>query len=150
MDENKLKKYMKRAEVVAENSHDEETQVGAVLINNNTLSVISEGYNGFVRGAPDQDLPRTRPDKYPYMIHAEQNLLANACRNGISTDNSFIVLTLSPCAHCVRMCWQAGIKEIYFKDIYRDFHQSKDMGDLEIDFTNYGIYYRILLSPKKR
>ena len=149
MDITKLRKFMRRAETVALDSHDTETKVGSVLISKATMSVVSEGFNGFVRGAPDDKLPTTRPDKYQFMQHAEANLITSAFRNGVGGGKYFIVQTLSPCVQCVRMCWQAGITEIYFRDIYRDFGHSRNLGDLQILFTTVGEYYKIELRSAK-
>ncbi len=102
----KILSYLRRAEVAAENSPDAETKVGAVLISYKTGSVISEGYNGFVRGADDDTIPKTRPDKYEYVIHSEANLICNAARNGVRTDDCFVVQTHSPCVQCARLLYQ--------------------------------------------
>ena len=127
-----LSNLFKQARVVAENSHDSETQVGALLIKENTGAVVASGYNGFIRGANDMILPKTRPGKYPYIIHAEQNLLLNCARHGIMTEGCFMVVTLSPCSQCMRMAWQSGITKIYFDDEYRDFKEQLKMHDLNV------------------
>ena len=113
--------YMAVAETVAERSHDAETQVGAVLVKNDSGAIVATGHNGFVRGAPDGELPNTRPDKYPYMIHAEENIITQCARYGISMDDCKIVSTLSPCVKCMRLLWQAGVTHIVVRDIYGDF-----------------------------
>jgi dCMP deaminase len=121
---------MSIAEATAQRSHDAETKVGAVLINNNTDAVMSTGHNGFIRGAPDKNLPKTRPEKYKYMVHAEENLIANCARHGISMDNCSLIITLSPCQKCLRLMWQAGITQVVCRDIYRD--HCIDLEDLDI------------------
>lgn len=118
------------AEAVALRSHDEETKVGAILVKNDTGMVVATGHNGFVRGAPDSRLPTVRPDKYQFMVHAEENLLAHTSRNGISVDNCSLIITLSPCQKCLRLMWQAGITEVICRDIYRD--HTIDMEDIDI------------------
>lgn len=145
----KLDYYYGRALETAENSHDSETKVGAILINNESGAVIAEGYNGFVRNAPDDKLPTTRPDKYPYMIHAEQNLICNAVRNGIRTENCTLFCTLSPCKTCIRLLYQAGITTIYFKDVYGDLEYSKNMGDLDFDIEVVGEFYKLKYKVSK-
>ena len=125
--------YMEIAETVAKRSHDAETQVGAVLVKNSTGAVIATGQNGFVRGAPDSKLPNTRPDKYKYIVHAEQNLLANCARHGISMDDCTLVCTLSPCVSCMRIMWQCGITRVIVKEKYKDFQEILQMKDLGID-----------------
>lgn len=138
----KYKYWMGIAEAVSLRSHDEETKVGAILVKNDTGMVVATGHNGFVRNAPDSQLPRVRPDKYKYMVHAEENLLAHTSRNGISVDNCTLIITLSPCQRCLRLMFQAGITEVICRDLYRD--HSIDMADIDIEQeqTEEG-YYRL-------
>jgi dCMP deaminase len=136
---------MKQAEVIAENSPDAQKKVGSVLVKKDGGEVIAQGYNGFVRGTADHLLPVTRPEKYEYMIHSEQNLLFNCCRNGINTKDCFLVCTLSPCVSCLRFLYQSGVKEMYFKDKYKDFDKLLNMLDLKMTLTKEGEYYKILL-----
>jgi dCMP deaminase len=128
----KIENYMEIAEVIAKRSHDAETKVGAVLINNKSGAIMSTGYNGFVRGAHDDILPNTRPDKYEYILHAEDNLIANAARHGISTENCTLVCTLSPCKHCMRMLVNCGVTEIVAKQLYKDFNDILVMKDINV------------------
>jgi dCMP deaminase len=128
----KLQVAMMNAENTAQLSHDTETQVGSVLLHSTTMSVVATGYNGFIRKAPDNKLPNTRPNKYQYIIHSEENLLMNCVRNGISTDNCLVVCTMSPCSHCMRLLWQAGITKVICKNKYRDFNDITKMDDIGI------------------
>lgn len=120
------------ADVVKKRSHDAETQVGAVLVNNDSGAIIATGCNGFVRGADDSKLPNTRPDKYRYIMHAEQNLVANCARHGISMDNCTLVCTHSPCVQCMRLIFQCGITRVIVKELYRDFDELTKMEDIKI------------------
>lgn len=125
--------YMTIADTVAQRSHDSETQVGAVLIKNDSGAIIATGHNGFVRGAPDDDLPSTRPDKYPYMIHAEENVIAHCARYGISMDDCKLICTLSPCVKCMRLLWQSGVTHIIAREMYKDFEeQIRGMQDISV------------------
>jgi dCMP deaminase len=130
----KLRYLLKKATVTAELSHDDSRKVGALLIAPNSGATLSEGFNGYVRGAPDDKLPKTRPEKYQYIMHAEANLITNAARHGVKTEGAILIVTLSPCTHCLRLCWQAGIDTIYFpkSEIYNDFYNSINMGDLNV------------------
>ena len=143
----KLRYWMGIAEAVSAKSHDSETKVGAVMINNETGGVIATGYNGFVRGAPDDELPTQRPAKYAYIVHAEENIMAHCAREGISVNNCTLVITMSPCQRCLRLLWQAGVKEVICKELYRD-HNS-DMKDLSIseETTDEG-YTRLIYKSK--
>ena len=145
----KLFSLNRRTEVIAEQSHDIHTKVAALLINSKTLSVSSDGFNGFVRDAPDELLPTSRPEKYNYLIHAEENLLCNAVRNGVKTDNCFVYVSISPCTRCLRLMWQAGIKEFYFKEKYKDFDQCTSMLDLKVDLTFKDGFYHMLVDVRR-
>lgn len=146
----KLESWNRIAEAVALDSHDVHTQVGALLIHRTTGAVLSTGFNGHIRGANDNALPKTRPEKYPYMVHAEANLIYNCARHGISTDGCILYCTLSPCIGCVRSIWQSGINEVYFKELYRDFGKNCAMEDLNLKLTTPGLggYYKLELEPK--
>jgi dCMP deaminase len=143
----KLEYWMGMAEAASKRSHDEETKVGAVVVNNDTGAIIATGHNGFVRDAKDKNLPTKKPDKYKFMVHAEENLIANCARHGVSMDNCKLVITLSPCQKCLRLMWQAGITEVICRDLYRD--HCLDMADLDISQqeTEEG-YYRLIYKAK--
>jgi dCMP deaminase len=132
----KYRAAMNMAKQAAELSHDEETQVGAVLIKNKTGAIIASAYNGFVRHAPDDKLPTTRPDKYPYMMHSEKNLVSNCARHGISMDDCTVVCTHSPCIDCMRFLWQCGITRVICEIKYRDFEALQKMMDLSVKSTD--------------
>lgn len=126
----KLKYWMGIAEAVSLKSPDEETKVGGILVKNDTGVIVGTGYNGFVRGAPDNKLPTTRPGKYEFVVHCEENIVAAAAKNGVNISGCTLVITMSPCQRCLRLMWQAGITEVVCKELYRD-HDSK-MKDLRI------------------
>lgn len=132
MRQSKQANYMEHACVAAKRSHDAETQVGAVLVNNASGAVIATGFNGFVRGAPDAVLPNTRPDKYEYIVHAEENLVANCARHGISMDNCTVYCTLSPCKGCMRLLYNCGVTKVIVKELYRDFEEIRSMKDIDV------------------
>lgn len=144
----KVRNYYKQALAIAENSPDAETKVGAILIHAKTGAVLSQGFNGFIRGAPDSKLPKTRPDKYPYMVHAETNLIYNCARHGVSTDESFVFCTPSPCINCCRALYQSGIKQVIFKDKYRDFDKQQEMEDLKLICNAFHEFTVLTLEPK--
>lgn len=145
--ERKLKYYHSIAEVVATLSHDIHTQVGALLINPKTGAIMAEGFNGFVRGAPDHLLPTSRPEKYKYIIHAETNLLCNALRSRVQADDAIVYCTISPCVNCIRTLWQAGVSTIYYKEKYKDFAESAAMLDLSLTEEKIGEFYLLTVNP---
>jgi len=149
VDSKKLNNYNDQARVISNQSPDEQTKVAALLIHGKTGAVLSSGYNGFVRGGPDHILPKTRPEKYDYVIHAETNLLFNCARHGISTDECFVYCTLSPCVNCLRALYQSGISVVYFKDAYRDFDKNIKMLDLHLMIEEIGNFYGVHIKPRQ-
>lgn len=104
------------AEAVAKRSHDGETQVGVVIVDENKR-ILATGYNGFPPGCDDTKLPNLRPDKYPFMVHAEINAIA-ASRQDLR--NSSLYCTFSPCRDCAKAIITAGVKKIVFKTAYKN------------------------------
>lgn len=146
----KIKAYMDMAYAISQLSKDEQTKVGAVLISP-TGRQIASGYNGFLRGAIDTDLPKTRPEKYKYIQHAERNVLYNCLDEGIRTKNCVLICTLSPCIDCLRACYQSGIRNIIFDTLYQSstnfYKQLKDVYVEVINTSNYGFTHLKLDSP---
>lgn len=89
-------------------STDEQTRHGAV-ISDNRHRLLSLGYNSFCHGLRDRELPATRPDKYPWMFHAEQNALANCL---IRPEGATIHVTGKVCFRCLQQLWQHGIARV--------------------------------------
>ena len=107
--------FFSEAVLWSRRSHDSQTQCGCVLVKNKTC--IATGYNGFMRDVNDTRLPTTRPEKYPYMIHAEANAIYNCAREGKSTLGATAYITAAPCTTCLQMLWQCGIEDIRFSDL---------------------------------
>lgn len=129
-------------------SHDIHTKCGAVMVDNDN-TIISAGYNGFIRGIDDSDLPLDRPDKYHFMIHAEANCIYNATRQNKVVKGTKMYVTGKPCIACLQAMWQCGVASIVYTDysdpkICRDQDKIyttllKKMGDgIIIDFIPMG------------
>lgn len=104
-------------------SHDEQTKVGCVIVNEDN-HVLSMGYNGFPKGVKDDLLPTKRPDKYPFMVHAEENAVSNLV--AISSNDLKIYLTHYPCYRCAKLLWQNNIKKWFVEQGKRAVSYSKD------------------------
>jgi len=111
---------MRAAEVYSGLSHAERLKVGAVITKDDRI--ISIGYNGTPTGMDntcEQVLVEELVTK-PEVIHAEANAILFAAKTGIPTDKTILVVTHSPCFDCAKMIIQAGIKIVYYKELYRD------------------------------
>ena len=54
------------------------------------------------------------------VVHAEQNALMFAVKNGISTDGATMYVTTAPCVHCAKLIIQAGIVKVVYEEDYSD------------------------------
>lgn len=93
-------------------SKDNETSVGALIIDIEKKVIISSGFNGLPRGVKDLPERLTRPDKYMYTIHAEINAILTAQNLGRSIKGKTMLTTLAPCCHCTSVICQSGIAEV--------------------------------------
>lgn len=99
-------------------------KVGAIFVRDNIELVF--GFNGVPTKYP-HPISCTRRDlglksgegldKCP-CAHAEMNGIANATKNGISLKDSTLYTTTYPCAMCMPILANAGIKEIIYLDVY--------------------------------
>lgn len=114
--------FMGVALLSAQRSKDDNTQVGACIVNSDK-KIVGIGYNGLPYGCSDEDYPWNREGdwletKYPYVVHAEPNAILNSTSN---LKDCTIFVTLFPCHECSKLIIQSGIKElVYFEDKYKE------------------------------
>ncbi len=113
--------FMGIALLSAMRSKDENTQVGACIVNDEN-KILSLGYNGMPIGCDDSVMPWKRTGapletKYMFVCHAELNAILNS--PAPSLKGAKIYTTLFPCNECAKSIIQSGIKEIiYLSDKY--------------------------------
>ena len=108
-------RFMRIAREVATWSKDPSTRVGAIMVRDRR--VIATGYNGFPQGIADDGRLHNREEKYPLIIHGEENALMNALRHGVSADGADLyVWPLPICNVCMRLVIQAGVKRVVIMD----------------------------------
>ena len=111
--------FMATASLAAMRSKDPRTQVGACVVNKEK-KVVGIGYNGMPNGCDDDHLPWVREaesgsffdTKYPYVVHAEMNAIAN--KNCADIKGCILYTTHFPCNECAKLIIQSGIVEIVF------------------------------------
>jgi dCMP deaminase len=118
--------YMDLAQKLAKRSHCVKAHVGAVLTKD--TRIISLGYNGPPSGThncdhewPETGCPRDSKGSCSLALHAEQNAILYAAKNGVSMQDATLYVTLSPCIACARVIFTTGIKKVYYKDSYAKF-----------------------------
>lgn len=109
--------YMKCAEAFAECSNANRLKVGAVLVKDNRI--IGCGYNAQPEHINDPcELPDGTTD--PRVRHAEKNLLMGLTRSNESAVGSSMFCTHACCKFCAIDIVDAGVKEFYYRNSYRD------------------------------
>lgn len=104
--------FMDVAKTISNRSKDPSTQVGALIVDQEK-NHIAEGYNGMIKGWPENDKMWERPTKYLYVIHAEANAILKAIR---PLKNSTIYCTLYPCQECAKLIAASGIRRVVYSD----------------------------------
>ena len=114
--------FMNIAHEVATRSTCDRKHVGAVIVRDKTI--LSTGYNGSIKGLPHcNDAGHEMSDGHCIRTtHAEANAIVQAAKNGVAVNNSEIYVTASPCYNCFKLIANAGIRVIYYKELYRDKH----------------------------
>jgi len=131
--------FMNLATDLAQRSHCVKAQVGAVLAKD--TRIISIGYNGPPAGTHncDQEWPQTgcaRDSKgsCSLALHAEENAILYAVKNGANLEGATLYTTLSPCLPCARLIFSAGIKQVFFNKSYAKYKGLPN--DEGVDFLN--------------
>lgn len=142
------KTFIEIAEKFAEHSTCIKRKVGAVLVKN--LRILATGYNGTPTGFVNCDevfhhnsseanlkgiLYHRKKDHEDlssceiishhefserYEIHAEQNCLSFAAKNGVSTNRCTLYVTTAPCVHCAKIIIASGISRVVYKEVYKN------------------------------
>lgn len=107
------KRFLETAKHYSAWSKDPSKQIGAIAVSVDR-QILSIGYNGFPRNILDNnERLHDRQCKYSYMVHAEQNVIYNACYNGVSLrDSTLYVYGLPVCGECSKGIVQVGIKRV--------------------------------------
>ncbi|MBU0457587.1 MAG: deaminase [Nanoarchaeota archaeon] len=124
--------FMNIAEAVKMRCSCMSSKKGAIIVKNK--QIISTGYNGSPKRikhcteggcqrCTSRHLGRIKSGVYSepcICSHAEENSIVQAAHNGISTKDSVLYTTFTPCTTCSKMIINAGIREVVAKVAYPD------------------------------
>jgi len=110
------KRYLKMAQIWAENSYCKRRQVGAIIVKDKMI--ISDGYNGTPSGFENICEDENNITK-PYVLHAEANAITKVACSNNSSYGATMYVTSSPCIECAKLIIQAGIKRVVYCEQYR-------------------------------
>lgn len=132
------REILKLAYAEAKQSGDWWRQVGALLVKDGRVT--GRAYN---RDMPDDQSsyrlgnirdfvkPGERPE-ISNTLHAENRLIAEAARAGVSTDGAYIYATHFPCPMCAKVIAVSGIRKCFFSEGSANF-------DAEMILAAYGV-----------
>jgi dCMP deaminase len=149
--------YMDIAKRFAQLSTANRLKVGAIIVKDERI--ISLGYNGTPPGwdnncekkeymtlynnsgefasydfpLQEQDGTMYRLKTKPEVIHAEANAIAKLAKSSESGNNSTMFLTHAPCIDCAKQIFTAGIKKVYFEQLYRSADGLNFLNDCGVD-----------------
>ncbi len=135
--------YMDFALRTAKMSRAKRLQVGCVIVKDD--NIIAYSWNGTPKGwsnyceknifASDEagawidveDLypfendygQRFKLETLPEVLHAETNAISKLAKSHASADGATMFCTHAPCMDCAKSIYQAGIKKLYYNDVYR-------------------------------
>ena len=130
-----VKTFLRVTEVISERSHCCSKKVCAIAVKDGRI--IGTGINGSIKGSTncddvfkDKDMskPEVREEHHKWALdhelHAEQNLVLDLAKRGVSIKDAQVFVSLQPCENCARLLAQTGISDVYWSNIY-------DKGNLE-------------------
>lgn len=109
-------RYLKMAQIWAENSYCKRRKVGALIVKNRMI--ISDGYNGTPSGF-ENNCEDENNRTFPYVLHAEANAITKIARSNNSSEGATLYITSSPCLECAKLIIQSGIIRVVYSDNYR-------------------------------
>jgi len=102
--------YLELCEVIAKQSYAEDKKVGALIVKND--NIISFSYNGTPRKTNNDTQKCT-------VLHAEAQAIAKVARSNLSTENTTLYCTLSPCIDCSKLIYSSGIVRVVYQSEYK-------------------------------
>lgn len=113
---------------ISKRSTCKKLQVASVIVKNNRI--ISIGYNGTPSGSEhcvDHFEGKSLDGHHKWSIanelHAERNAIYFAAKEGYSLNDTTLYTTYSPCIDCAKAILSSGIKEVFYKHLYKKGRQ---------------------------
>lgn len=143
------KRFMELAELVAgwSSCYQENRHIGAVIVRDKRI--LTTGYNGAPQGVVScrdrgeclrrtMNIPSGTRQEICYAVHAEQNAIAQAAKQGIAVEGATLYCTHQPCVICAKMIINSGIKRVVYRYGYPDDFSMKlfeESGVSVVQFT---------------
>jgi len=145
-------KFMTMAFRESQNANCTKGKVGAIIVLDD--KVLGKGNNSVPKKCKPCTTKTCLRKKYNLksgekqelcrVVHAEQNAIINALKNGFDLNDSTIYVTKSPCMICAKLIINVGIKKVVYANKYPDEEAFKILKEAEV-ITEY---FEILNSVK--
>lgn len=142
------KRFMDMTELVAtwSSCFKSDRQVGAIITKDKRI--LTTGYNGASAGIVSckekgecirQKLGIESGTRHElcYAVHAEQNAIIQAAKQGICVDGATLYCTHQPCSICAKMIINSGIKRVVFKQGYPDDFSMEMFREAGLEIEKY-------------
>jgi len=156
--------YMDIADLTSKLSSAIRLNVGAVIVKGN--KILGTGYNGMPTGwtneceykeympgdvwdeqlYPLEEYDSTVESNRRYrlvtkdeVLHAEMNVISKVSASTESSEGATLFVTHAPCIHCAKAIYQSGIKQVYYRDAYRDARGLEFLEQGKVSVTRYPI-----------
>lgn len=118
--------FMNIAREVAKRSTCMRRQVGAIAVDPESKRILATGYNGAVAGSKHceelgclrENVPSGERFELCRAVHAEENVICQAAKHGISLKGAWIYCTHKPCYMCLKKLVNAGVKRVIYVEDY--------------------------------
>jgi dCMP deaminase len=124
--------FMSLAFLVSLRSSDISTKHGCVVTDKNHR-IMTVGYNGPPMGCIDELIPLTRPEKYPFMAHAERNAIDLSPEANL--EGSTFYITGHPCARCFGSILQKKAARVVYGPVNSHCVSKEDENAIKIMLT---------------
>ncbi len=134
--------FFEFAELASTRTNCLRRKVGAVLVKDKM--VISTGYNGPPRGIPhclkagcirkEENIPSGQRHDLCRGLHAEQNAIIQAAKNGVNVSGAHLYCSTKPCSICTKMIINSGITKVFYKQDYDDKFADKIAKQSDVEF----------------
>lgn len=140
-------KFMLLAKEESLNANCAKGKVGAVIVFND--EVLSKGNNSVPNNCKPCTIDSCLRKKYNLksgekqelcrVVHAEQNAILNALKDGKNLNGSTIYVTKSPCMICAKLIINSGISKVVYANKYPDLEAFKILKEADVITEYYEI-----------
>ena len=121
--------FMALAFMISMRSSDDSTKHGCVVTDEHHR-IMTVGYNGPPAGCKDELIPRTRPEKYLFMAHAERNAIDLSPEANL--EGSTFYVTGHPCARCFGSVLQKKAARLVYGPVNSHCVSQQDLDAIDI------------------